>query len=96
MASLGLQIRIPSKSLIQLHELTNQEIVVKFNGTREVTGRLKSSDKQMNMILEDTEEIMGVENGEEMVRELGLIIVKGSQVTLYQCRSRALVYGMGS
>ena len=34
----------------------------------------------MNLILEGTQEIMGVEEGEQISRVLGLIIVKGSQI----------------
>lgn len=55
---------------------------MKFNGGREVWGKLKSWDKSMNMILEGTQEILGIENGVETSRILGLIIVKGSQVIM--------------
>jgi small nuclear ribonucleoprotein (snRNP)-like protein len=34
----------------------------------------------MNLILENTQEVLAVENGAELTRGLGLIIVKGSQV----------------
>jgi len=38
----------------------------------------------MNLILENTQELLGVENGIEATRVLGLIIVKGSQVLISQ------------
>jgi small nuclear ribonucleoprotein (snRNP)-like protein len=63
--------------------------VVKFNGGREVSGRLKSWDKSMNLILENAQEMMGVEEGVEASRVLGLVIVKGSQVRTGFLRSRA-------
>lgn len=62
--------------------MQGKELVVKFNGGREVWGKLKSWDKSMNMILEGTQEILGIENGVETSRILGLIIVKGSQVIM--------------
>jgi len=49
-----------------------------------VWGKLKSWDKPMNLILENTQELLGVENGIEATRVLGLIIVKGSQVLISQ------------
>lgn len=58
--------------------------MIKFNGGREVWGKLKSWDKPMNLILENTQELLGVENGIEATRVLGLIIVKGSQVLISQ------------
>ena len=53
---------------------------MKFNGGREVTGKLMSWDKSMNMVLQNTREVVKIEEGEEMYRSLGLIIVKGSQI----------------
>jgi U6 snRNA-associated Sm-like protein LSm7 len=88
MANLGLTIRIPKESLIKLGDLQGKEIVVKFNGGREVCGKLKSWDKTMNLILEGTQEILGVENGVELSRTLGLIIVKGTQVSCNLSRFR--------
>lgn len=52
MANLGLTIRIPKESLIKLGDLQGKLIVVKFNGGREVCGKLKSWDKTMNLIME--------------------------------------------
>lgn len=54
MAAIGLNIKIPKESLIQLKPLQNKTIVVKFNGGREVFGELKSWDKSMNLILSNT------------------------------------------
>lgn len=51
MAQLGLSIRIPKESLIKLADLQGKAIVVKFNGGRELLGKLKSWDKSMNLIL---------------------------------------------
>lgn len=43
-------------------------------------GELKSWDKSMNLVLANTEEVIGVEDKTENTRHLGLIIVKGSQI----------------
>lgn len=80
MASERVSVRIQKDSLIKLNNMESKELVVKFNGGREVCGKLKSWDKAMNLILENTQEILGVENGVETSRVLGLIVVKGSQV----------------
>jgi U6 snRNA-associated Sm-like protein LSm7 len=96
MANLGLSIRIPKESLIKLGEMQGKELVVKFNGGREVAGRLKSWDKAMNLILEGTQEMLGVEEGVESTRVLGLVIVKGSQVGLWLARSRVFACAMGT
>ena len=60
MSALGLNIRIPKESLIRLKELENKEIVVKFNGGREVWGQLKSWDKSMNLILNASAEVVAI------------------------------------
>lgn len=91
MSHIGLTIRIPKENLIKLSELQTKQIVVKFSGGREVAGTLKSWDKAMNLILENTQEVLGVENGAEITRALGLIIVKGSQVDCCIRRSRRSV-----
>jgi len=63
MAVMGMNIRIPKESLIKLSELQDKELVVKFNGGRELSGKLKSWDKSMNLILDKAEEMLGVEDG---------------------------------
>ena len=55
MSALNLNIRIPKESLIKLNELQEKELVIKFNGGREVSGKLKSWDRSMNLILEGTQ-----------------------------------------
>lgn len=80
MSNIGLAIRIPKESLIKLSDLQNKQIVAKFSGGREVTGKLKSWDKSMNLVLENTQQLLGVQEGEELSRTLGLIIVKGSSI----------------
>jgi U6 snRNA-associated Sm-like protein LSm7 len=62
MSNLGLSIRISKNSLIELNLLQEKDIVVKFSGGREVVGRLQSWDKAMNLILDNTVEVLGIED----------------------------------
>ena len=80
MSSYGLNIRVPKESLIRLKELENKEIVVKFNGGREIWGQLRSWDKSMNLSMSATTEVLEVQGKEEVTRNLGAVIVKGSQI----------------
>ena len=80
MNSIGLNIKIPKETIIKLKEMEKKEIVVKFNGGREVWGELKSWDKTMNLVLDNTKEVTGLEDSKETTRDLGFIIVKGSQI----------------
>lgn len=54
MTTFGLAIRIPRESLIKLSDLQGKRLIVKFNGGRELVGKLMSWDKAMNLILEST------------------------------------------
>ena len=80
MSSYGLNIKVPKESLIRLKEIENKEVVVKFNGGREVWGQLKSWDKSMNLVMSGTTEVLDIQGKEEITRNLGIIIVKGSQI----------------
>lgn len=62
MKSIGLNIRVSKDTIIKLKDLEKKEIVVKFNGGREVWGELKSWDKTMNLVLDNTKEVVGHEN----------------------------------
>lgn len=61
--------------------------MVKFNGGREIWGQLRSWDKSMNLILNGTTEVLGVEGKEEITRVIGLVIVKGSQIQSISLRN---------
>ncbi|KAK0753603.1 U6 snRNA-associated Sm-like protein LSm7 [Schizothecium vesticola] len=56
----------------------DQRITVKFNGGREVTGVLKGYDALMNLVLDDVQEALRDDEGNEMTRSLGLVIVRGT------------------
>jgi len=66
-------------------------LVVKFNGGREIYGELKSWDKSMNLILSNTQEVLAIEDKKEMTRQLGLVVVKGSQIQSIALRDGYLI-----
>lgn len=80
MSSLGLKIKVPRDSIIKLNEWQNKRVVVKFMGGREIEGVMLSWDKTMNMVLNGCLEVLEVHDKEVFPRELGLVIVKGTQV----------------
>ncbi len=55
---------------------TGQRVELQLKDGRVVRGRLMGSDEHMNVVLEDAEE-----QGPEMVRRLGTLIVRGSNVS---------------
>jgi U6 snRNA-associated Sm-like protein LSm7 len=56
----------------------DKKVNVKFNGGREVTGTLKGYDALMNLVLDDVEEVMRDDDGNETTRSLGLVVVRGT------------------
>ncbi|EGZ78168.1 U6 snRNA-associated Sm-like protein LSm7 [Neurospora tetrasperma FGSC 2509] len=56
----------------------DQRITVKFNGGREVTGTLKGYDALMNLVLDDVQEAVRDEEGNETTRPLGLVVARGT------------------
>jgi U6 snRNA-associated Sm-like protein LSm7 len=60
----------------------DKEVIVKFNGGREVSGILKGYDQLMNLVLDDVKETMRDESGNETTRSLGLIVARGTLLVL--------------
>ena len=65
MASVGLNIKIPKETLIDLRVLLGKQVVVKYNGGRIVEGELKSYDRALNLILNNAVEVKYDEENEE-------------------------------
>jgi len=55
---------------------------VKFNGGREVIGTLKGFDQLMNVVLDDVQEILRDDEGNESTRSLGLVVARGTLLVL--------------
>lgn len=56
----------------------DKKITVKFNGGREVTGTLKGYDALMNLVLDEVQEVVRDDEGNESTRQLGLVVARGT------------------
>ncbi|KAK3996285.1 small nuclear ribonucleoprotein [Cladorrhinum sp. PSN332] len=70
--------RPKKENILDLKKYMDQRITVKFNGGREVTGTLKGYDALMNLVLDEVEEALRDDNGNESTRSLGLVVVRGT------------------
>ncbi|KAK0770455.1 U6 snRNP-associated protein Lsm7 [Friedmanniomyces endolithicus] len=60
------------ENILDLTKYMDKEIMVKFNGGREVTGMLKGYDQLMNLVLDNVKEVTRGESGwREARRTLG-------------------------
>ncbi|KAF2396412.1 U6 snRNA-associated Sm-like protein LSm7 [Trichodelitschia bisporula] len=74
--------RPKKENILDLSRFMDKQIRVKFNGGREVVGTLKGFDQLMNLVLDEVKETMRDEEGEESSRSLGLIVARGTLLTL--------------
>ncbi|KAK5656511.1 hypothetical protein OQA88_4488 [Cercophora sp. LCS_1] len=70
--------RPKKENILDLKKYMDQRITVKFNGGREVTGVLKGYDALMNLVLDEVEEALRDDEGNETTRSLGLVVVRGT------------------
>ena len=72
------------ESILDLASSIDKKVSVKFSGGRHAIGVLKGYDELVNLVLDDTEEFIMDADGNltEETRELGLIVCRGTQVTL--------------
>lgn len=78
-------IKIPRDSLIRLQQYEEKTVIVKFAGGRQISGLLRSFDRQLNLTLDHAIEILREDlapagSSGEVKRELGFMIVRGSLV----------------
>ncbi|KAH6607245.1 hypothetical protein Trco_003558 [Trichoderma cornu-damae] len=74
--------RPKKENILDLAKYMDKEITVKFNGGREVRGTLKGYDALMNLVLDDVQETLRDEEGNESSRPLGLVVVRGTLLVL--------------
>jgi len=74
----GGQERPKKENILDLKKYMDQRITVKFNGGREVTGVLKGYDALMNLVLDEVQEDLRDDEGNETTRSLGLVVVRGT------------------
>ncbi|KAI4147309.1 MAG: hypothetical protein LQ341_001825 [Variospora aurantia] len=70
------------ENILDLTKYMDKEITVKFNGGREVVGTLKGYDQLMNLVLDDVQETLRDDAGNETTRPLGLIVARGTLLVL--------------
>ncbi|KAI5817263.1 hypothetical protein BZA77DRAFT_233151, partial [Pyronema omphalodes] len=70
------------EAILDLAKWQDKAITVKFNGGREVEGILKGYDQLMNLVLDNVKETLRDEDGNESIRELGLVVARGPMLTL--------------
>ncbi|EQB50521.1 U6 snRNA-associated Sm-like protein LSm7 [Colletotrichum gloeosporioides] len=74
--------RPKKENILDLSKYMDKQITVKFNGGREVTGTLKGYDALMNLVLDEVQEVMRDEEGNETTRSLGLVVARGTLLVL--------------
>ncbi|KAH6630061.1 hypothetical protein B0J18DRAFT_420092 [Chaetomium sp. MPI-SDFR-AT-0129] len=70
--------RPKKENILDLKKYMDKRITVKFNGGREATGTLKGYDALMNLVLDEVEEVLRDDEGNEVTRALGLVVVRGT------------------
>jgi len=74
------------ESILELNKYIDKTITVKFTGGREVTGLLKGFDTLLNLVLDESQELLrDAEDPYKITndkRYLGLVVCRGSAVML--------------
>ena len=68
----------PARPLDALNKVRDKRIIVELKNNKQYTGKLKSFDIHINIVIEDVEERM---NG-EMTRKLGTVFIRGDTITV--------------
>ncbi|KAL1873058.1 hypothetical protein VTK73DRAFT_1195 [Phialemonium thermophilum] len=74
--------RPKKENILDLGRYMDKRITVKFNGGREVTGTLKGYDALMNLVLDEVQELLRDDEGNETTRPLGLVVVRGTLLVM--------------
>ncbi|CAF9917041.1 MAG: Sm-like protein lsm7 [Alectoria fallacina] len=70
------------ENILDLAKYMDKQIMVKFNGGREIQGTLKGHDQLMNLVLDDVQEMLRDDEGNTSTRSLGLIVARGTLLVL--------------
>ena len=68
----------PSRPLDALNKARDKRVIVELKNNRQYTGKLKSFDIHINLVLEDAEEHV---DG-EVKRKLGVVFIRGDTITV--------------
>ncbi|KAJ1643258.1 hypothetical protein IWQ61_010546 [Dispira simplex] len=70
----------------ELVDYMEKRLLLKINGSRQVSGVLRGYDPFMNIVLDDaTDENPHVPDND---RKLGMIVLRGSSIELLECQER--------
>lgn len=64
-----------------LRKYLDKKLDVRLNGNRRITGLLRGFDQFMNLVLEDTSEMIG--NNEKS--SIGTVLIRGNSIVLWEC-----------
>lgn len=71
------------ESILDLSKYLEKTIGIKFQGGREATGILKGYDNLLNVVLDNTREILNPEDGTKSTsRDLGIVVGRGTAITV--------------
>ncbi|CAK77743.1 unnamed protein product (macronuclear) [Paramecium tetraurelia] len=68
--------QLPKESIIKLQSHINKEVVIQFQGGRQVKGTLLSFDNLLNLVLDEVRELPSQ-------RILGLVICRGALINSF-------------
>ena len=68
----------PARPLDALNKARDKRIIVELKNNKQYTGKLKSLDIHINIVLDDAEERI---NG-EMTRKLNTVFIRGDTITI--------------
>mmetsp|Transcript_25367 Transcript_25367/g.31263 ORF Transcript_25367/g.31263 Transcript_25367/m.31263 type:complete len:112 (-) Transcript_25367:64-399(-) len=76
----------PKQSILELTKMIDAKVRVKCLGGREIVGTLRGYDELVNLVLDDADEFLRDQEDQnkitEKTRKLGLVVVRGTQVSL--------------
>jgi len=71
----------------EMRKFMDKQICLKLNGNRSVRGILRGFDPFMNVVMENTEEVLPPGQGE---RFIGMVVVRGNSIILVEVMDRAM------
>lgn len=71
-----------NKPLELLTKSLETRVLIKLKGRREIRGLLRGFDQHMNLVLDEAEEINIDDEGQQEIKNLGTIIVRGDNVII--------------
>ena len=64
-----------------MHKYVNKKLLVTLNGRRKVSGLVVGHDKYMNIVLDNSHEVLN--NGE--TKFMGTTVLRGNSIIMWEC-----------